>query len=93
MHTSSIENYTNTLVAVGGPSFCCEVLAFLYDCCAGPILLPRDLLSCSLRLRDFRFTGFSFRESNKGRYKRNATDAGGNSGKLANPHKRMGLKS
>ena len=55
---SSIENYTNTLVAVGGPSYRCEVLAFLYDCCAGPILLPRDLLSCSIRLRDFRFTGF-----------------------------------
>ena len=90
---SSIENYTNTLVAVGGPSYRCEVLAFLYDCCAGPILLPRQM-SCSIRLmRDFRFTGFSFRESNKGRYKRNATDAGGNSGKLANPHKRMSLKA
>jgi hypothetical protein len=54
---SSIENYTNTLVAVGGPSYRCEVLAFLYDCCAGLILLPRGM-SCSIRLRDFRFTGF-----------------------------------
>ncbi len=52
VHMSSIENYTNTLVAVGGPSYnsyCCEVLAFLYDCyCAGPILLPREM-SCSIR--------------------------------------------